>query len=80
MSVQMAAKIQGVEDTILYYFNNSDILWEALQAAGSGVTSIGGRPLMDGNKRLAILGDAVLNVALIEEWYAGMEPKGEIQK
>ncbi len=80
MSTQMAAKIQGVEDTILYYFNNSDILWEALQAAGSGVTSVGGRPLMDGNRRLAILGDAVLNVALIKEWYAGMEPKGEIQK
>ena len=77
MSVQMIGKIQGVEETIGYEFNNRSILWEALQAAGSGVTAVDGRPLMDGNKRLALLGDAIIDVALIEQWYAGLEPKGE---
>ena len=77
MCVQMISKIQGVEETIGYEFDKKSILWEALQAAGSGVTNIDGRPLTDGNKRLALLGDAIVDVALIEQWYAGLEPKGE---
>ena len=76
MSIQMTDKIQGVENAIGYQFDDQAVLWEALQAAGSGVTSINGRPLTDGNKRLALLGDAIVNVALIEDWYEGSAPKG----
>lgn len=72
----MAIQLQGVEGVIGYQFNHPDILWEALQAAGSGVHFIGGRLMTDGNKRLALLGDAIINVALIEDWYAGMDPRG----
>ena len=79
MSIQMTGKIQGVENAINYQFNDHALVWEALQAAGSGVTSINGRPLTDGNKRLALLGDAIMNVALVEDWYEGLAPKGCIQ-
>lgn len=72
----MTAKIEGVQDIIDYKFSNPLILWEALQAAGSPVFSIGDRRLFDGNKRLAVLGDIVLDLALAEPWYQGTEPRG----
>lgn len=73
----MTAKIEGVQDIIDYTFGNPLLLWEALQAAGSPVYSIGQRRLFDGNKRLAVLGDIVLDLALAEPWYQGTEPRGE---
>ena len=77
MSTQVDIHLQGVEDVLSYQFNDRNILWEALQAASSRVVSIGGRVLTDGNKRLAMLGDAIVNVALIEEWYASGQSKGK---
>ncbi|THX48484.1 hypothetical protein D6D06_09080 [Aureobasidium pullulans] len=44
-------------------------IWEALQVAGSGHNMIGGRNVPVGNKRLALLGDAVMPVTMIEHWY-----------
>lgn len=73
----ITAKIQGAEKITGYTFNNSLLLWEALQAAGSPVHFIGGRRLENGNKRLAILGDTVLQLALVEDWYGGDTARGE---
>ena len=58
---EMSEKIEGVEIIIGYDFQDPLILWEALQAAGSGVTSAGTRRFPDGNKRLAILGNKILS-------------------
>ncbi|THX87720.1 hypothetical protein D6D05_02025 [Aureobasidium pullulans] len=44
-------------------------LWEALQVAGSGQNLIGGRRVYDGNKRLAIVGDAAMASAIAGPWY-----------
>ncbi|CAD0113522.1 unnamed protein product [Aureobasidium uvarum] len=44
-------------------------LWEALQVAGSGQNRIGGRLVYDGNKRLAILGDTAMALAIAGPWY-----------
>lgn len=44
-------------------------IWEALQVAGSGHNMIGGRNVPVGNKRLALPGDAVMPVPMIEHWY-----------
>ncbi|KAL2040771.1 hypothetical protein N7G274_006229 [Stereocaulon virgatum] len=71
MATTQASKIRGVENIIGYKFNDPLILWEALQPAGSGVTFAGSRRFLEGNKRLAMLGDAVLNVALLDDWYGG---------
>ena len=78
MSTTIVAQVQGAENAIRYQSSDTDLIWEALQAAGSGVLSIGGRPLMDGNKRLALLGDASLKLALVEDWYGGVEARGTI--
>lgn len=71
----MANKIQGVEDAIGYHFNDSQLLWEALSAPGC--TRIPGtRHTLDGNRRLAMLGDSILKFALLEDWYASGQARG----
>ena len=52
-----------------YTFADPIILWEALQAAGSGITWAGTRHFPDGNKRLAVLGDTILQLVLVNDWY-----------
>lgn len=75
-SNHMMTSIHGVEDIIGYHFTNPSMIWEALQAAGSPVYVIGNRRLVDGNKRLALLGDTVLQLALAETWLDANEPRG----
>lgn len=75
-SNDMMARIHGIEDVIGYHFTNPLLIWEALQAPGSNVVAIGGRRLADGNKRLAVLGDTVLQLAVAEDWFRGDESKG----
>ncbi|KAL8817405.1 MAG: hypothetical protein Q9223_003756 [Gallowayella weberi] len=70
----MNSAVEGVEATIGYKFDDRFLLWEALQAAGSYVSLTGGagnRKFPNGNKRLAVLGDTVLQLVLVEVWYAG---------
>ncbi|KAL8712971.1 MAG: hypothetical protein Q9220_002831 [cf. Caloplaca sp. 1 TL-2023] len=65
----MDQAVAGVQDIIEYTFNDPYILLEALQAAGAPARHFGGRRIVDGNKRLAILGDTVLQLVLAEDWY-----------
>lgn len=76
MTATMNDKLRGAEAVTGHTFSNPLILWEALQAAGSNVHHIGNRLTPDGNKRLAMLGDAVLKLALVTVWYNGEESKG----
>lgn len=71
----MASAVQSVQNIIGYTFNDSDLVREAISAAGS-IVAAGTRRFPNGNKRLAILGDTVLQLALAEEWYDGTEPRG----
>ncbi|KAF6221564.1 hypothetical protein HO133_002420 [Letharia lupina] len=68
-------KIRGVEEIIGYQFSDPWTIWEALQAAGSPVQTIGNRRLVGGNRRLAVLGDRVLDLAIAEAWHEGMEAR-----
>ncbi|KAG4442918.1 hypothetical protein IFR05_001622 [Cadophora sp. M221] len=52
-----------------HVFADPTILLEALQAAGNGVSRIGERKIEDGNKRLAMLGDSVLSLAFLRDWF-----------
>lgn len=71
-------RLTGVENQINYKFNDQNYLWEALQAPGSGVSSAGTRRLTsEGNKRLALKGDAAIKYALVERWYVTGCPRGE---
>ena len=77
-TAQMKAAVNGVESIIGYVFHDRFLLWEALQAAGSPVVHAGGRSFRNGNKRLAVLGDTVLQLVLVEQWYAGEQARGTI--
>ena len=70
--------IRAVETLIQYRFRNAALLWEALQVPGSGTVGAGKTKPADGNKRLAIVGDAALRLALAEDWYPGGTPKGKV--
>ncbi|KAL9607914.1 MAG: hypothetical protein Q9167_007217 [Letrouitia subvulpina] len=65
---------QDAENIIGYQFNDSLLLYEAFQAAGSW--SSGHRMFPEGNKRLAVVGDTVLQLALAETWFESLETRG----
>lgn len=46
-----------------YMFNDDELLWEAAQASGSNVAHI----YPEGNKRLAMIGDVVLKLIVLED-------------
>ena len=59
-----------LERRLGHIFHNPDLLGEALEAAGNGTQKIGNREIEDGNKRLALLGDTILKMALLRDWFA----------
>lgn len=75
--VRFTEMTQAVEVIISYDFKDPLILWEAIQAPGSIGNYFGRRRLPDGNKRLALLGDSVLKLVLVKEWYKGEGSRGK---
>lgn len=65
----METIISQAQNIIVYRFQNPNLLWEAVQVAGSGVYRIGDRDIMRGNENLAIYGDAVMASVLCKQWY-----------
>lgn len=61
--------MNNIEETIGYDFTNANLKEEALLAAGASVSdpAINGDPR--GNKRLALVGDAVIQLVILEELY-----------
>ena len=71
-------RIDAVETLVRYRFHNPALLWEALQGPTVLVDSVGKPVPPDGNKRLAIVGDAAIRLALAKNWYPGKTSKGKI--
>lgn len=77
MSVtEMKNRIKAVEAIIGHNFHDPSLLWEALQGAGSGVYQAGTREVPDGNKRLALIGDATQKLILVTDGYSLGKSKG----
>ena len=84
-----APTIRKLQSKLGYTFKNPQYLWEAVQAPGSilhpddflsaGTERSSAEPhnFPNGNKRLALLGDTILRLALIENWYKGQESRGK---
>jgi len=70
-------KVARAEAIIGHHFANQDLLWEALQVAGSGEYRIGGRNTAKGNQNLATLGDLVMLVVLADTWIESNLDKGK---
>jgi hypothetical protein len=59
--MSMLSSTAAIESIVVYSFEDRNILWLALQGAGSG---IGGT---DGNKKLAMVGDAAMRLSLLDD-------------
>ncbi|OBT76529.1 hypothetical protein VF21_05435 [Pseudogymnoascus sp. 05NY08] len=67
--------VTAAEDVIDYSFIDKELLWEALQAAGSNMAF----RYPEGNKRLAMIGDAVLKLVVLEDLRAVDSQRGDMQ-
>jgi ribonuclease-3 len=76
--MNMPTATASVEEILGYTFNDRNCLWEALQAPGSGVLVAGTRRITEGNKRLALKGDAAIKNVIIEDWFSSNRPRGEL--
>jgi ribonuclease-3 len=74
--IQMA-KLKEAEEVIGYHFNNPTLLEEALQAAGAAASNPHTKGDREGNKRLALLGDALLSMMLLDHWYDSGKDTGK---
>ena len=71
--------VQQCESVIGYQFADKDLCWEALQCIGSGVSWAGHRHCPDGNRRLAIVGNAAINLIMsAHQWYPTLGGGGEL--
>ncbi|KAL8636976.1 MAG: hypothetical protein Q9228_005697, partial [Teloschistes exilis] len=76
-----SAHIRRCEQQLGYQFQNPSLLWEALHCNDPNYHAAvrkGGR-LADGNKRLALVGDRVLDLMLTMKWYHTWEDRGELE-
>ena len=67
--IYRATKLNAAQAIVGYNFVDPSILWESLQAPGAPPIATNGRNFSNGNKRLALLGDAVLKTVLLGHWY-----------
>lgn len=77
----VSAHIHRCEQQLGYQSQNSSLLWEALYCNDPNYHAAirkGGR-LADGNKRLALVGDRVLDLMLTMKWYHTWEDRGELE-
>jgi ribonuclease-3 len=66
---------QGLMQTILsYHFSNEILLNEALELAGTCNQPGGVTGDNEGNKRLALLGDALIRLLILDGWYPKKAP------
>ena len=71
-AAQKAFTLQAVETKIQYQFQNLELLWEALHAAGAIPTyDMHGHDILleKGNKRLALVGGVIARSALTSKWF-----------
>lgn len=68
--------VHAVEALIQREFANKSFLLEALAAPGSRILAISDRMLIEGNKPLAMIGDAILKTLLIKKRHEAGDQRG----
>ena len=68
--------INDVQAILGYDFRNPQLLLEALKTAGSGFNLRQGSAGLDGNKRVAQVGSAILKLAILDDWYHSGATRG----
>ncbi|KAK6522605.1 hypothetical protein TWF281_002043 [Arthrobotrys megalospora] len=68
-----AVNVERLQNIIGYVFKSSSLLTEALESRGHARVVSG---KIDGNQRLALLGDAVLGLVQLDQWYQTQQSRG----
>lgn len=68
MALRMRNPTQFAQNTLGYTFLDADLLFEALDTTGLRSP--------ESNQRLAMLGDAILKLIILNDWYLTGTPKG----
>jgi ribonuclease-3 len=71
------ARVEAIDDIIGYHFNRKELRNEAFLAAGASVSQKAVQGPVEGNKRLALVGDAVWRLVLLDQWYPRGSDTGE---
>lgn len=74
---QFQIKQLEVQNIIGYTFKAPKHLHEALRAARAREANVGNERMADGNRRLAMIGDAAMKLALSLTWYETHDSRGE---
>ncbi|RFU28204.1 hypothetical protein B7463_g8137, partial [Scytalidium lignicola] len=74
--------LQNIETIIQYHFRDPDLLEEALESPGSGITCVGSshRHLDDGNRGFSIVGEAAMKLVLKDQCYLFQVSNGDARK
>ena len=72
-------RIHAVETLVRYRFHSPALRWEALQGPTVIIDIAGKRVPPDGNKRLAIVGDAAFQLVSAKNRYAAKTSKGMVK-
>ena len=76
MAYNLMSKVHSVETILGYIFQDPNICLEAIHVPGAMITGFYDRNLSQGNKRLALVGDAILRAVLMTKRYATGDSKG----
>ena len=68
--------VEQLQSILTYRFANPRYLIEALRAVGSGYNMSQSSNSIDGNKRLAHVGDAVTRAVVLDDWYISGAERG----
>jgi ribonuclease-3 len=67
----------SVDDIINYHFRNEELRYEATLAAGASVSDVNIHGPVQGNKDLALIGDALIRLVIDDQGYAEGATTGE---
>jgi ribonuclease-3 len=68
-----------IQDRVDYHFHDSTLLREAFLASGAPISSVDIEGPVKGNKRLALVGDAVLRLAVLDGWFESGTSTGMVE-
>ena len=69
----------SIQDQVDYHFHDSTLLREAFLGSGAPISSVDVEGPVKGNKRLALVGDAVLRLAVLDEWFESGTSTGMVE-
>ena len=69
-SATPSMEAKSIDDIINYHFRSEELRNEATLAAGASVSDVNIHGIAQGNKVLALIGDALIRLVIVDQGYA----------